>query len=95
MEMSHNICRKYAAIVARLPCNYVMLHSLWAGHAQGAGGQEEPLTFGLLQRIFREAFPVELTLGTQWPTLYGNERVGAVLLGRRAPQLDGQGGMRN
>lgn len=95
MEMSQNICRKYAAIVVRLPCNWILLHSLRAGHAPGAGGQEEPVTFAFLQRIFGEAFPVEFTLGTQWPTLYGSKRVGAVLLGRRAPQVDGQGGTRN
>lgn len=95
MEMSQNICRKYAAIVASSPCSRILLHSLRAGHAPGAGGQEEPVTFAFLQRIFGEAFPVEFTLGTQWPTLYGNERVGAVLLGRGAPQVDGQGGMRN
>ena len=91
MEMSQNICRKYAAIVARLPCNWILLHSLRAGHAPGAGGQEEPVTFAFLQQIFGEAFPVEFTLGAQWPTLYGSNRVGALLLGRRAPQVDGEG----
>jgi putative sugar O-methyltransferase len=72
-EMEREVCRNYAAKVARLVERGVLLHSMASGHKGGAGGQKAPVTLDFLESLFRQKFPNVARLDGIWPRRYDGD----------------------
>ena len=81
-EMEQDICRAYAAIVARRTTGWLCLHGSVEGHKPGAGGQQVPVGMSFLRRLFAPDFPDEVATPGHWVRLYGRDSREAAVLAR-------------